>query len=349
MDDGHSGKFSTVLFDLDGVITGEQAYWKAAALTVYEYFHEDLELNSEFCYEEADSIMDTVFSYQETVVTLKSLGLNSNWDLAYAVILSTDILKSEGIEDEEIFAMVPEFLADKNILAPELLDVLAQEYEEIFNYPEGYARKGGGFYDEIVKKFQHWYLGDDGYVAQYHEMVPMEKGNIGLVDSEEPLLGLTETQTLLKKLRDAGYVLGIGSGRPRMELERPLKNWGVFDCFDPNRIVSYDDVLDWQTQYEEQYNTDEKLVKPHPFQFIKGAYGTDFSLEKLNKKEDFSHVLVVGDALCDLIAAHDAGCKFCAVLTGVDGKDARTFFENMGADYILEDATELPELLLPKE
>ncbi len=349
MDDGHSGKFSTVLFDLDGVITGEQAYWKAAALTVYEYFYEDLELNSEFCYEEVDSIMNTVFSYQETVVTLKSLGLNSNWDLAYAVILATDILKSEGIEDEEIFTMVPEFLADKNILAPELLEVLAQEYEEIFNYPEGYARKGGEFYDEIVKKFQHWYLGDEGYVAQYHESVPMEKGNIGLVDSEEPLLGLPQTQALLKELHDAGYMLGIGSGRPRRELELPLQNWGVFHYFDKERIVSYDDVLFWQKEYQKLQNVDEKLVKPHPFQFVKGACGSDFSLEKLKNKEDFSHVLVVGDALCDLIAAHDAGCKFCAVLTGVDGKDARTFFENMGADYILEDATELPKILLPKE
>lgn len=349
MDDGHSGKFSTVLFDLDGVITGEQAYWKAAALTVYEYFHEDLELNSEFCYENADAIMDTVFSYQETVVTLKSLGLNSNWDLAYAVILSTDILKSEGIEDEEIFAMVPEFLADKNILAPELLEVLAQEYEEIFNYPEGYAEKGGEFYDEIVKKFQHWYLGDEGYSNQYHEPVPMEKGNTGLVDLEEPLLGLLETKDLLKTLHDAGYTLGIGSGRPRQELERPLKNWGVFQYFDADRIVSYDDVLYWQKQYETAYNTDEKLVKPHPFQFVKGACGADFSLNDLNQKEERSHILVVGDALCDLIAAHDAGCKFCAVLTGVDGKDARTFFENMGADYILEDATELPQILLPKK
>ncbi len=346
MDDGHSGKFHTILFDLDGVITGEQAYWKAAALTVYEYFHEDLELNSEFCYENADSIMDTVFSYQETVVTLKSLGLNSNWDLAYAVILTTDILKSEGIEDEEIFGLVSDFLTEKNILAPELLEVLAQEYEEIFNYPEGYARKGGEFYDGIVKKFQHWYLGDDGYVAQYGESVPMEKGATGLVDAEEPLLGLSETQALLRSLHHAGFSLGIGSGRPRQELERPLKNWGVFDCFDSTRIVSYDDVLFWQKQYAEQYQTDEKLVKPHPFQFVKGALGTEFSLEHLQNKQDFSRVLVVGDALCDLIAAHDAGCKFCAVLTGVDGKDARTFFENMGADYILEDATELPEILL---
>ncbi len=341
MDDGHSRQFDTVLFDLDGVITGEYAYWKAAALTVYEYFCEDLELNHEYCYENADSIMDMVFSYQETVVTLKSLGINSNWDLAYAVILVTDILKSEGIEEEEIFSQVPSYFMEKNILAPELLEVLAQEYEEIFNYPEGYAAKGGSFYQEIIQKFQHWYLGDSRYALLYGESAPNQKGERGLKDSVEPLLGLSNTKELLQALKDAGYHLGIGSGRPKTELERPLSNWGVLSLFDADKIVSYDDVL----AYQNKFSSDEKLVKPHPFQFIKGAMGDAFSIEHLTNHPDLRRVLVVGDALCDLLAARAAGCKFCAVLTGVDGKDARTFFENMGADYILEDATHLPEIL----
>lgn len=341
MDDGHSRQFDTVLFDLDGVITGEYAYWKAAALTVYEYFHDDLELNSEFCYENADAIMDQVFSYQETIVTMKSLGINSNWDLAYAVVMVTDILKSEGLEEEEeIFSCVSEFLTEKNVLAPELLTVLAQEYEEIFNYPEGYAEKGKDFYQEIIRKFQHWYLGDAGYQKQYQEVAPTVKGDFGLLDSEEPLLGLSETKTMLETLKCRGYHLGIGSGRPRVEMDRPLSNWGVLPLFDPDRIVSYDDVLSWQETVE------ESLVKPHPFQFLKGAMGDEFRPEHLRNLPDCSRVLVVGDALCDLLAAHAAGCKFCAVLTGVDGKDARLFFENMGADYILEDATHLPEILI---
>lgn len=342
MDDGHSRQFDTVLFDLDGVITGETAYWKAAALTVYEYFCDDLELNHEFCFENVDSIMDTVFSYQETVVTMKSLGINSNWDLAYAVILVTDLLKSEGLEaEEEIFSQVPGFLMEKNILAPELLEVLAREYEELFNYPEGYAEKGGSFYQEIIRKFQHWYLGDAGYFKLYGEVAPDKKGNQGLMDFEEPLLGLSETKKLLHTLKDAGYHLGIGSGRPYTELERPLSNWDVLSLFDRDRIVSYDDVLNWQNKL----SSNEKLVKPHPFQFIKGAMGNAFSEEHLEHHPEFSNVLVVGDALCDLLSAHAAGCKFCAVLTGVDGKDARAFFENMGADYILEDATQLTEIL----
>lgn len=342
MDDGHSRQFDTVLFDLDGVITGEYAYWKAAALTVYEYFYEDLELNSEYCYENADAIMDRVFSFQETIVTLKSLGINSNWDLAYAVVMVTDILKSEGLEEEDIFSQVSEFLTEKNVLAPELLEILSQEYEEIFNYPEGYALKGAAFYQEIVKKFQHWYLGDSGYLKQYGETAPAMKGDVGLLDSEEPLLGLTETKEMLIALKDAGYQLGIGSGRPKVELERPLSNWGVLSLFDSHRVVSYDDVLEAQ----QASGKEEKFVKPHPFQFIKGALGKDFKLEHLVNIPDCSRVLVVGDALCDLLAAHAAGCKFCAVLTGVDGKDARIFFENMGADYILEDASFLPELLI---
>lgn len=341
MDDGHSRQFDTVLFDLDGVITGEYAYWKAAALTVYEYFCEDLELNPEYCYENVDSIMDTVFDYQNTVTTVKSLGINSNWDLAYAVILATDILKSEGLEEEEIFSQVSDFLTDKNVLAPELLEVLAQEYEEIFNYPENYAKKGGTLYEEIVLKFQHWYLGDEKYFSMYPDSCADSKGNTGLMDSEEALLGLKETKNMLESLKQKGYRLGIGSGRPHTELERPLSNWEVLSLFDEDKIVSYDDVLAWQ----EKLPDDTKLVKPHPFQFIKAAMGCDFTVDSLQNPPDLSRVLVVGDALCDLLAAKAAGCKFCAVLTGVDGKDARGFFENMEADYILEDATHLPEIL----
>ena len=341
MDDGHSRQFDTVLFDLDGVITGEYAYWKAAALTVYEYFCEDLELNPEYCYENVDSITNTVFDYQNTVTTVKSLGINSNWDLAYAVILATDILKSEGLEEEDIFTQVSAFLTDKNVLAPELLEVLAQEYEETFHYPEGYAKKGGDLYQEIVLKFQHWYLGDEKYFSLYPASSAASKGNIGLMDSEEALLGLEETKVMLNALKAAGYRLGIGSGRPKTELERPLSNWGVLSLFDADKIVSYDDVLEWQEKLSES----EKLVKPHPFQFIKAAMGNEFSKEHLIHKPDLSRVLVVGDALCDLLAAQNAGCRFCAVLTGVDGKNARGFFENMGADFILEDATCLPEIL----
>ena len=342
MDDGHSRQFDTVLFDLDGVITGEYAYWKAAALTVYEYFCEDLELNPEYCYENVDSITDTVFDYQNTVTTVKSLGINSNWDLAYAVVLVTDILKSEGIEEEdEIFSQVSDFLTEKNLLAPELLEVLAQEYEEIFNYPEGYARKGGSLYEEMVLKFQHWYLGDKKYFSFYPHSKATPKGDTGLMDSEEALLGLEPTVAMLQALKQKGYHLGIGSGRPKTELERPLSNWGVLSLFDEDKIVSYDDVLIWQ----EKLPQEKKLVKPHPFQFVKAATGKDFTAEYLKNPPDLSRVLVVGDALCDLLAAKAAGCKFCAVLTGVDGKDAKGFFENMGADYILEDATHLPEIL----
>ena len=35
-------KYDTVIFDLDGVITSEQCYWDAAALTVWEYLHSDM-------------------------------------------------------------------------------------------------------------------------------------------------------------------------------------------------------------------------------------------------------------------------------------------------------------------
>jgi hypothetical protein len=39
------------------------------------------------------------------------------------------------------------------------------------------------------------------------------------------------------------------------------------------------------------------------------------------------------------------GCRFAATLTGLTGEKARVKFEELGADYILEDVTRLPEAI----
>ena len=56
-------------------------------------------------------------------------------------------------------------------------------------------------------------------------------------------------------------------------------------------------------------------------------------------------MLIVGDSVADLLAARRMGCRFAATLTGLTGEKARTKFEELGADYILEDVTRLPEAI----
>ena len=343
MDDGHS--FKTVLFDMDGVLTSEKAYWQAAALAIFEYFNDDYELNTEYCYENVDSIIESVFAANKTIDTAKSLGVNSNWDLTYITILSAEILKTKGFSDEQVFEEIPDFLISKSEIAPLLFDQLASEYAEIFNFDTEACTKESSFYAEIQKLFQQWYLGDCLFFEMYGERPKNPKGENNLISKEEPLLGLEETIKLLSYLCEKGCKLGIGTGRPQNELYAPLKKWDILKYFDLTRIVTYTEVLSYQELYHKAKKEFVRFAKPHPFSFLKAAKGDDFNFADFNTIDKDDSVLVVGDALCDLLAAKNAGFQFCAVLTGIDGKDAQSYFENEGADYIIEDATYLETLI----
>jgi phosphoglycolate phosphatase-like HAD superfamily hydrolase len=343
MDDGHSIK--TILFDMDGVLTSEKAYWQSSALAIFEYFNDDYELNTDFCYENVDTIMDTVFSANKTIDTAKNLGVNSNWDLTYITILSAEILKTKGISIEKVFDEIPEFLISINTIAPILFDELASLYSEIFNFDIDACKKEGQLYLKIQKLFQEWYLGDDLFFKYYSEKPKNSKGKNNLISKEEPLLGIEKTKDILSYLYNKGYTLGIGTGRPQDELYTPLRNWDILKYFDEKRIVTYTDVINYQRIYNNNKTDYVSFAKPHPFSFIKASKGEEFNFLDIEKNTTDSSVLVVGDALCDILAAKNAGFKFCAVLTGIDGKDSEIYFQNEGADYIIDDATHLKKLV----
>ena len=87
-----------IIFDLDGVITSEEAYWDAAGLTLHELLYSprywDLdrsELSADGQYypattaQECRRISRAVFPESE-ILALKGRSINSNWDTCYAVV-----------------------------------------------------------------------------------------------------------------------------------------------------------------------------------------------------------------------------------------------------------------------
>ena len=139
--------------------------------------------------------------------------------------------------------------------------------------------------------------------------------------------------------------MGLGTGRPYIEMEIPLKELGLLSYFDPNRVVSATEVV----QAEERYPERAPLGKPHPFTYIKGYLGKNADDAQVLKAslplEDGQQVLIVGDSVADLLAARKMGCRFAATLTGLTGQAARSKFEELQADYILDDVTQLPTIL----
>jgi len=82
-----------IIFDLDGVITSEEAYWDAAGLTLHELLYSPhyWNISGEKHYhpattaDESHRISRSIFPEAE-ILALKARAINSNWDTCYATV-----------------------------------------------------------------------------------------------------------------------------------------------------------------------------------------------------------------------------------------------------------------------
>lgn len=314
-------KYDTLILDMDGVMTSEQRYWDAAALTTYEMLHSceyfgDNAIDFKKVLDNTRSIRKEVFFNDQIITILKKKGVNSNWDLAY-VTLAFYLVYGKDMVLEKAKAMSEDILFEYDKIAKLLSQKLSKDIL--------CTSRSGGFWKAIHKCFQDWYLGNDK--------------KAGLVYCEEPLFEASKMKSLLQELSMSGKRLCIGTGRPKDEIIIPLKNWNVIKYFDQNAIITFDDVIMAERAQE------KTLTKPHPYVFLKALYGSDYPDEKIlcadYDKEKIKSTLVIGDAGADILAAQAMGADFCAVLTGVSGEEARGYFEELNSQYILNSLLDL--------
>ena len=335
--------YDTILLDLDGVITSEEVYWNTAALTVWEF------LNSSHYYgtdtiqpaaamEQLSFIRDEVFCQDAVIKTVKERGINNNWDLAWFVISGALVLKTHD------YMAIYQWILSLPETASDLCYAVSTDLQEKAGLPAEEAEHHGHLWQRVQLSFQEWFLGSDLFPAHWNSPV-LQTGKPGLTFGEEPLVNKDKLIILLRLLAKE-KTLGIGTGRPRIEMLNPLKNWGVYDCFRAEAVVTHHEVQSAQ-QVLRVTMPELVLTKPHPFIFLKGIFGDSVTDEDLIAgRYDVSRckkTLVVGDAGCDLFAAKAAGCDFLAVLTGIGGESARDYFAKEGADYILNHVLELLE------
>jgi len=316
-------KWNKIIFDMDGVITGEHMYWYAAALTVYEllFGRESIDLSK------LDEIHDTIFCGIGTINALKKRGVNTNWDLTLVTYcVSLHINPNLDKLDSEHFKKVCKFAQNMPHTADEVYDMA---YSVAANAtgknPQYFERENSEIWDRLQDMFDSWLI--DG------ELYKMERC----------IVPLDELRKLLEWFKNCGITLGIGTGRPRAGLKRPLQMWDIAHYFDKDSLASYSDV----ELAEETCESEESLGKPHPYIFLKAAAQGKYSDEEiLNGSHEIitDGVLVVGDAVADFVSAKDAGFAFAAVLTGVSGEDMRGYFEENGADYIFDNVLGLRQL-----
>jgi phosphoglycolate phosphatase-like HAD superfamily hydrolase len=372
--------FQTILFDIDGVMLSEERYFDASALTVYELLTSQRFLGLcveelppfQPVLPEADirTIRQTVFAEDQVLKTMKQCGVNANWDMVYlqTAFQITEIIRQMKEAGMNLLPVLEIVRDGWSVSALCELGGLIRENQVSLHiqfgaYEEAYRNacdKQALFADlnnrlaDLVSSqitpfdhlnllwnagqncFQEWYLGDE------YNPNTSTSGKRGFLKDEVPLVDPVRLRFLFSGLRESGITIGIATGRPGIETRVPLQSFGWLECFDGERVSTASDVL----EAESAVPSAAPLSKPHPFAYLRSY------LREANPKEvlefplplppnEAGQVLVVGDSVADLLAARAIGCRFAAVLTGLEGEGARLQFEKLQADIILKDVLEL--------
>jgi phosphoglycolate phosphatase-like HAD superfamily hydrolase len=154
-----------------------------------------------------------------------------------------------------------------------------------------------------------------------------------LQDQRVPLEVLLDAVPMFEALKDR-CTFAVATGRPRAEALAPLESAGILHYFDPNRIVTHNDVVE-----AERAQPGESLGKPNPFILYRAMRG-DFAPE---------NTVFVGDTLSDVQAAERAGVRCIGVLTALPSgpyrQARRRILQEAGCRTLLDSVLDLPGVL----
>ena len=372
-----------VIFDVDGVLLSEERYYDVSALTVWEilYGRKYMGLPSERDDFVAETVTDgqiaairaEVWGRDALLSWLKSRGINSNWDMVHAWLITCFWLLGEEYRRRTGDALPLHFrreedfhsaglavmglplpkagaiLARWEAVVPEAAEgsdvfhVLGDAMAETFGEAPSWAPLQSELWRMHTEAFQAWYLGDDLFIEQNHR-VPWAGGKRGFLREEIPLAPAEAIGALFRRLKDSGWEIAVATGRSRGEMTVPFRTLGWYGAFDPLYLATATDVFE-----AEKATGIAHLDKPHPFLYECAMYGRTPALyeayargEKKAGPED--DVYVVGDSFSDVLGARAAGAKAIGVLTGLEGAAAADMFEKAGVPFAAR-VTEIEPLL----
>ena len=373
-----------VIFDIDGVLLSEERYFDVSALTVWEILYSPSYMGLTAEQEDFDPVSVTegqiascrniVWGHDELLSWLKARGINSNWDMVHADLITilwimgeTYQKRSDGERLDLVFH-TPEDVkkAGKELMGlpipkaeevlrkweetvpngmqgEEVIHYLAKAMENTFAHGAPWAELRSDFWKIHTEAFQAWYLGDDCFISLMHH-VPYSSGKPGFLMREVPLAPQSAIKSLFIRLKEMGYELGIATGRAREEMEIPFKMFHWYEEFDPQYMATASDAVESAAMLGGPV-----LDKPNGFIFSCAIFGRDrnhyeaYSQERM-KPSAQDRVYVCGDSYSDVIGSHRAGASCIGILTGLEGKDAIPMFEKEGVPYV-EKVTDILKLI----
>ncbi len=369
-----------VIFDLDGVITSEDAYWDTAGLVIHEllysphYWHVDPSLALYLPPQTASESrrISREILPETLILDLKARSVNSNWDTCYAgfSLHLIDLLSQLPARaallplrpwDAAWIAAFRLQLAQLPLPAQPaaalsrpfdtpifqgysglaLLERLNAYASERLSLPiEDVFARYSPSWHFCENLFQEWYLGETFYTREYGHP-PSQLQKPGCIHFEQPLLPLDLLRSTLENLCSRGYTLGVATGRPGAEAIAPLKQYGLFSYFSEDHIVTHAQVAEAESLLRDQGQA-TSLVKPHPYQFLRAA---DPAYQPGQPALPRGSFIVVGDTPSDVRGGHSAGALVLAVLSGARTPASRTLLEQSQPDFLLTDMTEVPAIL----
>ncbi|MBI4595352.1 MAG: HAD family hydrolase [Candidatus Tectomicrobia bacterium] len=378
-------KSKIIIFDLDGVITSEEIYWDCARLTLLQImedhsffglaniFSQGRPLTPDFQKWKYDIIAE------EDIVEFKNRAVNSNWDITYiclalsiiyflkmdsALVAQINSLPTSdgnfwqnalGLLKEKLRCSIGSRSAGTFPLQELCRDFFARTMDlkglDLFSYLSVFGveetgiknlqfKKRDYLWNETYKVFQNWYLDSKNKIP------------LGPLKPEEPVIDSNRIRLALTELKRNGALLGIATGRPRQEVIPVLETWNLANLFEKPRIITVDEVRRVEKSLQIT-GREVSLSKPHPYTFLKAAFPDEEEEALITREEnrvDHRDILIVGDSSSDMIGAKAAGFLAIGVLTGLGKaihlKERRKeLLLQTGADIIINDITELPEII----
>ncbi|GJM23796.1 MAG: hypothetical protein DHS20C16_02110 [Phycisphaerae bacterium] len=273
-----------LILDADGVFMDEMPYWNTALATLMYRF----DLQCADTEEWVDLSRTCLNEYRVQAIT-KGRGCNSNWDLAAVMI--------RAAEDGACLAGLGEGLrlGDCDLFATSLAEGMERQWRSVDSGdPLGQfgIERDEDFFQEVVAEFQQVFKREVDVDWDY--------------DRQVPVLPVAELRALFLRFKEYGFTLGVCTSRAESEIVEPMTQFGVLDCFQRDRIVTYDHAV-----RAESRTGNKAMGKPHPFPLLCAAIGFDAALLACERGAsqsvgDGGEVVYVGDAPADFDTAHRA-------------------------------------------
>lgn len=204
------------------------------------------------------------------------------------------------------------------------------ERDEVYRVlRQSVEREGARFSDEVFKRFmgteKRWAIGNllrEGGIdptPEVHERAWVWfREELRRTYSLNPPRPMDGVETTLRNLRAQGMKIGLTTGFSREVVDMILESmgWG-------------DDLIDVTAAGDEV-----QAGRPEPYLIRKVMHELGI--------EDEKSVVSVGDTQADVLSARNAGVTSVGVLTG---QLSRAEFEQMGADFVVDSAADLPTVL----